>query len=95
MTLSDHRVMKSYVWFDNQCFYVSTVNLAAPADGKGSPAGLFSETMVWRCNFDTHEVGECIYTGADDAGSIDLHLSVCDLLNRFGQVRDPEVPANN
>ena len=87
--MSDTRLIKSYVWHGEECFYVSTID-------RDSSAVLgprrFAETIVWKFNWATQERTELISTHGGLAGSIFAHFQVCQFLHETGS---PEIPEDN
>ena len=82
----DQRIIKSYVWHGNNCFFVSTIE-------RDSSAMLgprrFNETIVWAFDWEKNESGELISTLGGSRGSIFTHLQVCQFLHDTGR---PEIP---
>jgi len=72
----DERQIKSYVWFGAKCFFVSTI-LRASSASEGPTH--YNETMVWPYDWSKAERGQnFIFQDGDTAGSIRLHLKVCE-----------------
>lgn len=81
MDPSDNRVIKSYVWHADRCFFVSTIErdssaLAAP--------GRYNETIVWSYDWEKRERGEMLYQLEDSRHSIEVHLRTCRTLHDHG-----------
>ena len=47
--MSDDRIIKTYVWHGDKCFFVSTINRESSA--AILPALRYNETMVWEYNW--------------------------------------------
>lgn len=72
---ADDRVMKSYVWHDGKCFFVSTIERDSSAmEGPRR----FNETIVWDYDWDTKERGLIVHQDEGSVGSIRTHLQVCE-----------------
>ena len=84
---SDTRIIKSYVWHKDKCFYVSTID-------RDSSAMLgprrFAETIVWEYTWDGAELGEMISMHSGSEGTIFTHLQVCQFLHDTGKSEIPE-----
>ena len=83
----DKRLIKSYVWHGEDCFFVSTIY-------RGSSAMLgprrFSETIVWKYDYEKAARGEQIYMDGGLEGSIRVHLSICDRIAKTGSPEEAE-----
>lgn len=82
---SDERVMKSYVWHGDQCFFVSTIERTSSAAADPSR---FNETMVWTYDWDKRERGGVVHQDADSKGSIRIHMKVCQDFFTHGKGND-------
>lgn len=82
----DERVWKSYVWHNDKCFFVSTINRTY-STCCGSSRGL--ETIVWEYDYEKHERGKLIY----QTGNLPRHEDLCRCLIYFGEIpADDEDP---
>ena len=80
--MSDDRVIKSYVWHGEKCFFVSTIereSSAAMAYG-----ARYNETLVWEYDWERQKRWGLLYQEEDAKGSISRHLCVCMALYRDG-----------
>lgn len=77
----DKRVIKTYVWHEEKCFFVSTITRPSSA-GEGFP---YNETMAWAYDWNTNERGEWIYQDGAPKGSIALHQAVVEALHKTGK----------
>lgn len=82
--MTDTRIMKSYVWHADKCFFVSTIDRDFSA--MISPAPRFSETIVWEFDWDKDERTNLIHTDGHISGSITKHLLICQQLHDMGTV---------
>ena len=71
--MSDERIIKSYVWHENKCFFVSTIE-------RDSSAMLgprrYNETLVWEYDWAKHERGEQIGQAEAPRGCIGVHQRI-------------------
>lgn len=73
---NDSRVIKSFVWHEGKCFFVSTIERGSSI---AADPGRYNETLVWRYDWDKSERGMEILAHESDAqGSIQAHLRVCE-----------------
>jgi hypothetical protein len=79
--MTDKCLIRSYVWHEGQCFYVSTID-------RDSSAMLgprrFAETIVWKFDFDANVRGEQMSMHSGLEGSVFTHLKVCGCLHETG-----------
>lgn len=82
---TDKRVIKTYVWHKNKCFFVSTIERdSSAAEGPRR----YNETLVWRYNWAKRERGALLYQESDMRGSISRHQCVVAALFRDGCLDD-------
>lgn len=78
---TDKRIIKSYVWHGEKCFYVSTIE-------RDSSALLgpyrFNETLVWEFDLDKVKRGDLVGQEVSSKGSIREHFAVCERLFKSG-----------
>jgi hypothetical protein len=91
MSLPDERVIKSYVWHGDDCYFVSTIN----RDSSSIHGGRYAETLVWAFDWaknerisGTMQHGECA-----SEGSIHGHLITCGRLHDTGSPHEQEEPS--
>lgn len=79
--MSNDRVMKSYVWHGEKCFFVSTIERDSSA--AFNPMR-YNETLVW--NYDWHKAQrlEMIHQDEDSPRRIVTHIRVCESLFATG-----------
>lgn len=80
-------LIQSYVYFEDKCFYVSTINRRSSAIN--NPC-MFSETLVWACDRKTNERGALIGQEAGIKDSIKTHIKVCELILKTGKCEEEE-----
>lgn len=84
---SNDRVIKSYVWHGDKCFFVSTIE-------RDSSAMIYehryNETIVWEYDWETSKRGELLFMGEDIRGSVNRHLEMCKELYCAGSINDSE-----
>jgi len=82
------KIMQSYVWHEEKCFFVSTINRESSA--ALAYEHIYAETMVWDYDYDKRERGSLVWQGEDIKGGISTHLLACKNLHEFGAIRDDE-----
>lgn len=80
---SDIRVIKSYVWHGDDCFFVSTIERDSSA---ALDPGRYCETLVWRYDWDARKEGQMLYQRDCVRKSIRQHLAVCQELFDTGEL---------
>ena len=88
MTLFDEdipneKVWQSYVWHEDKCFFVSTIERDYDT-GQGRIRG--EETMVWEYDHKNRKRGEWIWQG----GGVVDHKNVCHALVADGKIPDED-----
>lgn len=77
----DERVIKSYVWHQGKCFFVSTIERDSSAiEGPRR----YNETIVWEFDWPSQKRGKQIYQDGDGKHSIAVHLRTCQNLHDAG-----------
>jgi len=78
--MNNERLIKSYVWYKDKCFFISTID----RDSSTPYGGHYAETLVWEYDWDTAERGKMV--GQDEAGqgNIKAHLSMCERIFYHG-----------
>ena len=78
------KLIQSYVWYDDKCFFVSTSNRKSSAMlGVGN---FYAETLVWEFNVISKERGNLIGEYEGYEGTISNHLEICENLYKTGKV---------
>lgn len=85
--MNDDRIIKTYVWHGERCFFVSTINRESSAAILPSPR--YNETMVWEYNWnwkgpEGDPRGDWLYQGSDNTGSIGTHQRVVEAIHAGG-----------
>jgi hypothetical protein len=88
MSKPNLEVMKSYVWHEGRCFFVSTIERDSSA--AIIPPPRYNETIVWEYDWDKREMGAMIHQEEDTTGSIYLHVRICQRLHDTGIPQEPE-----
>jgi hypothetical protein len=77
----DKRLIKSYVWHGDECFFVSTCD-------RDSSAMLgprrYAETIVWGFDWEKNEKGGLLYQDSSYEGSIKIHIRTCERIYSDG-----------
>lgn len=90
--MSDDRIIKTYVWHKDQCFFVSTIECDSSA--MLGPER-YNETLVWEYDWEKRARDEhFIYQGGTMKGSIYLHQRVVELLFTTGKPEEDEKDDN-
>ena len=79
----ENRIWKSYVWHNDKCYFVSTIERDYDVGGYISRG---QETMVWEYDWDTATRGEWIH----QAGHICDHQAICRCLINYGEIPDED-----
>lgn len=86
---SNERVIKSYVWHNGACFFVSTIERESSA--MLGPRR-FNETLVWRFDWDKRERGvQILFQTSDGVGSIHMHQKTVQAIYDIGELSFEEV----
>lgn len=86
--MSDNqRVIKSYVWHGEDCFFVSTIERDSSA---AADPGRYNETIVWRYDWDKGKTAAMIYQRDCVRRSIGQHLKICQELFDTGELKPEE-----
>jgi hypothetical protein len=85
--MEDKRVIKSYVWHLDECYFVSTID----RDSSSIHGGRFAETLVWPFDWDARErIGGSSHGEYASEGSIRGHLITCQNLRNTGCPETPD-----
>jgi len=78
-----HKIIQSYVWHGDKCFFVSTINRESSA--AAAYGATYAETMAWEYDHDTAE--RKAFVGQDEGAtnSISAHIKACKRLHETGQ----------
>lgn len=82
----DTRVIKSHVWHEGKCFFVSTINRESSA----MYGGRFAETIVWEYDWDERKRGQILHQDEAMEDCISTHLRIVKTLNLLGVCKEPE-----
>lgn len=80
----ENRVIKSYVWHKEKCFFISTITKVSSAEE--TPEMQYNETIVWEYDWDKRERDKIIHQGDDAAYSIATHINICKQLFETGRI---------
>jgi hypothetical protein len=79
--MNDKRILKTYVWHDDECFFVSTSERDSSASV--SPPPRFFETFAWKYDWTNQVRGEQV-ASAGSGPAWKQHAEVCEQLFRHG-----------
>jgi len=81
---NDKKLIQSYVFYKDICFFVSTIDRASSSAihfGR-----IYSETMVWEWDVDKNERGAFVGQDEDIEGSIAVHQRMVKELFETGEL---------
>ena len=79
-----NKKIQSYVWHGDKCYFVSTVEIKTNPPGDLLPKPV-NETMMWEYDYDSRQPGkDFLIQDFDVAGSIKLHLNICEQIFKGG-----------
>lgn len=76
------KLMQSYVWYGEQCFFVSTINRESSAM---LGPGIYAETMVWEHDETINKQGRLIGQDEGARGTVTKHIRICQRLIETGK----------
>lgn len=76
----DLKLCHSFVYFEDKCFYVSTIN----RDSSAMTGGRYAETIVWEYDEATKKRGVILTQGEASEGSLHTHSKFCQLIVSTG-----------
>lgn len=79
--MSDDRIIKTYVWHGEKCFFVSTIERDSSAS---EGPRRYNETLIWEYDWEKGERGEMIDQIGDSEGSIRAHQKAVEGLYEAG-----------
>lgn len=82
---TDDRMIKTYVWHGDKCFFVSTISRDSSAMLGPSR---YNETLVWEYDWEKAERGQMLWQDEASVGSIRTHQLIVEFLFRHGTVPD-------
>lgn len=84
--MEDKRLLKTFVWHEGHCFFVSTIERDSSA--AISPPPRYAETRVSQYDWDTATNGEMLYLGSGELGHNPWrqHMEFVEALWRHGRL---------
>ena len=79
----NNRIWKSYVWYEDKCFFVSTISRDFDTY-EGVIRG--EETLVWEYDWSKDERGKWVY----QAGGVRDHQAICRCLINTGTIPESD-----
>lgn len=76
----DARLIKTYVWHGDDCYFVSTID----RDSSSPLGGRFAETIVWAYDWEARQRGALLWTDYAAEGSIKTHQAMVEAIHRNG-----------
>lgn len=86
--MQDNAVIKTYVWHDGKCYFVSTIERDSSA--AIIPAPRFNETIVWEYDWKTATRGKMIHQEDAVKGCIGVHQEIVRIIFNYGPEAIPE-----
>jgi hypothetical protein len=83
MKMNEVRLIKSYIWHGEQCFFVSTID----RDSSAPEGGVFSETMIWEFSWEENKRGKRVGEFSGSSGSLTKHILCCQCLHDDGNLK--------
>jgi hypothetical protein len=83
----DIKIIKSYVWHGERCFFVSTIE--RDSSSMLGPTR-FYETIVWEYDWDKPMRGAQIYMDGGLRGFLAMHFAICQRLHSTGNPEQQE-----
>lgn len=92
--MSDDKIIKTYVWHADKCYFVSTIERDSSAMEGPSR---YNETIVWEYRWDALEGkdkrGALLHTDGEMTGSIRGHQRIVERIYEEGEFWNQEEPA--
>jgi len=82
--MDKNKVIQSYVWHGDKCFFVSTINRALSAY---MCDGMYTETMAWTLD-EENKINEQFGMASGPLGSIFQHIEMCKQLHETGTIEE-------
>lgn len=79
---ADERVIKTYVWHEGSCFFVSTIN--RDSSSPYACGARYAETIVWAYNWELKKRCELLWTDSAGEGSIRAHQAMVERIHKTG-----------
>jgi len=79
--MENTRLIKSYVFYKDKCWFVSTID----RDSSALYGGRYAETLVWEYNWDKAERGKIVGQADSVWGDISAHTNMCELIFNTGE----------
>lgn len=82
-TPSNDRVIKTYVWHGEKCFFVSTIERNSSA--AAAPGTRYNETIVWEFDWEKNERRLMVFQTSCAPGSIVAHQRTVEAIHDVGE----------
>ena len=77
----DKKLMKTFVFYEDKCFFVSTNN----RESSSMYGGIYAETFVFEFDWNTNTKGVWLDQGEAGEGSLRTHNMFCENLYKYGK----------
>ena len=78
-----NKVIQSYVWHGDKCYFVSTINRECSA--RLSHGEMYAETIVWEHDAETQKRRKMLWQGEDITDGIETHIAICKSFHDHGK----------
>lgn len=86
MSEPDERLIKTYLWHGDDCYFVSTIN----RDSSSIMGGRFAETIVWSFDWEANERGRLLWSDGAGQDSIRSHMKMVERIHKTGSGEEPD-----
>jgi hypothetical protein len=73
--MTSKKIIQSYVWHKNKCYFVSTITRDSSAVNYPYE---FNETIVWEYDYEKRIRGKMLFQDEDFENSIEMHNLICN-----------------
>lgn len=77
-----NKIIQSYVYHGDKCFYVSTIN----RESSTPYPIIYAETIAWEYDNEKSLAGKLIHQDEDGKNRIDTHFKICRQLSEHGNI---------
>lgn len=88
---ADTPIIKTYVWHDGKCYFVSTIERDSSA---GDMPYRYTETMVWEYDWEGRERRKQVLEGDGGPKSIRTHMEIVKAIHEGGVDAAKKITSN-
>ena len=85
--MTDDRVLKTYVWHGEQCYFVSTI--IRDSSAFVSPPPRYAETIAWEFDWSKNVRGNLLAMDGDGE-AFTQHMRMCERIYKTGKAENTE-----